>query len=81
MDHSSPLTRALKGVALALVVVFFMFPIVWIFLMSFQTNETILQIPPSIVFKPPLSNYRALISCKLARVPPGRSTSRSCTTF
>ncbi len=65
MDHSTPLTRTLKGIALALVVIFFMFPIVWIFLMSFQTNETILQIPPSIVFKPTLSNYAALISGKL----------------
>ncbi len=65
MDHSSPLTRVLKGIALTLVVLFFMFPIVWIFLMSFQTNETILSIPPSIVFKPTLSNYTALISGKL----------------
>ena len=65
MDHSSRLTRTLKGFALALIVIFFMFPIVWIFLMSFQTNETILQIPPSIVFKPTLSNYSALISGKL----------------
>ena len=65
MDHASPLTRTLKGIALALVVIFFMFPIVWIFLMSFQTNETILQIPPSVFFKPTLSNYTALISGKL----------------
>ena len=42
-----------------------MFPIVWIFLMSFQTNETILRIPPSIVFTPTLDNYAALITGKL----------------
>lgn len=65
MDHSTPLARTLKGIALALVVIFFMFPIVWIFLMSFQTNETILAIPPSVVFRPTLSNYAALISGKL----------------
>ena len=65
MDHMSPLERVLRGVALALVVVFFMFPIFWIFLMSFQTNETILRIPPSIVFEPTLSNYRALITGRL----------------
>jgi len=42
-----------------------MFPIFWIFLMSFQTNETILQIPPSLAFTPTLSNYAALITGKL----------------
>ena len=68
MDHSSSLERILRGTALALVVTFFMFPIVWIFLMSFQTNETILRIPPSLFFSPTLSNYEALISGKLATV-------------
>jgi multiple sugar transport system permease protein len=33
--------------------------------MSFQTNETILRIPPSVVFEPTLDNYRALITGKL----------------
>jgi multiple sugar transport system permease protein len=65
MDHSTPLSRFLRGIALAIVVIFFMFPIVWIFLMSFQTNETILRIPPSLFFSPTLSNYQALISGKL----------------
>lgn len=46
METTSPVERLLRGVALTLVVVFFMFPIVWIFLMSFQTNETILRIFP-----------------------------------
>ena len=65
MDHTSALERVLRGIALTLVVLFFMFPIVWIFLMSFQTNETILRIPPSLFFSPNLSNYKALISGKL----------------
>jgi multiple sugar transport system permease protein len=65
MDHMSPLERILRGIALVLVVVFFMFPIFWIVLMSFQTNETILRIPPSIVFEPTLSNYQALITGRL----------------
>lgn len=65
METMSPLERALRGLALTLVVVFFMFPIFWIFLMSFQTNETILAIPPSLVFSPTLSNYAALITGKL----------------
>ncbi|MEQ1951865.1 carbohydrate ABC transporter permease [Mesorhizobium sp. CN2-181] len=65
MEHTSTLERVLRGVALALVVIFFMFPLFWIFLMSFQTNETILRIPPSVVFEPTLSNYAALISGRL----------------
>ena len=65
MHTTSPLEKSLRGIALSLVVIFFMFPILWIFLMSFQTNETILQIPPSLVFKPTLSNYVALITGKL----------------
>ncbi|CAN5432859.1 carbohydrate ABC transporter permease [soil metagenome] len=65
MEHSSTTERVLRGIALTLVVVFFMFPILWIFLMSFQTNETILRIPPQLIFKPTLSNYTALITGKL----------------
>jgi multiple sugar transport system permease protein len=65
MDHTSTLERVLRGIALTLVVVFFMFPLVWIVLMSFQTNETILRMPPSIVFEPTLDNYRALITGRL----------------
>lgn len=65
MEHTSPLERLLRGIALTLVVLFFMFPIFWIFLMSFQTNETILRIPPSVVFDPTLDNYKALITGKL----------------
>lgn len=65
MDHSSPIERVLRGIAITLVILFFMFPIVWIALMSFQTNETILRVPPSIVFEPTLTNYAALITGKL----------------
>jgi multiple sugar transport system permease protein len=65
MDHTSTLERVLKGALLAVVVVFFMFPIFWILLMSFQTNETILRIPPSMFFTPTLDNYRGLITGEL----------------
>lgn len=65
MDHSSLAGRIFRAVALALVLVFFMFPIVWIFMMSFQTNEQILRIPPRILFEPTLANYQALISGQL----------------
>lgn len=59
------LARLLRGLALAVILIFFLFPIVWIVLMSFQTNETILRIPPSVLFTPTLQNYTALISGKL----------------
>lgn len=62
METVNPVERVLRGVAITLVILFFMFPILWIFLMSFQTNETILRVPPSIVFEPTLMNYKALIT-------------------
>jgi multiple sugar transport system permease protein len=65
METTSPIERILRGIALTLVVIFFMFPILWIFMMSFQTNETILSIPPKVVFSPTLENYQALITGKL----------------
>jgi multiple sugar transport system permease protein len=65
MDDTSLFERVFRGVALTLVLLFFLFPIFWIFLMSFQTNEDILRIPPSLVFSPTLSNYASLISGEL----------------
>jgi multiple sugar transport system permease protein len=62
MDHTSPFERVVRGLLLTIVVIFFMFPIFWIFLMSFQTNESILRIPPSILFTPTIDNYVALIT-------------------
>jgi multiple sugar transport system permease protein len=65
MDHTSNLERIIRGGLIGLILIFFLFPIFWIVLMSFQTNETILRIPPSIVFEPTLSNYSALITGQL----------------
>ncbi|MBK8769329.1 MAG: carbohydrate ABC transporter permease [Rhizobiales bacterium] len=62
MDHTSTLEKLIRGVLITLVVIFFMFPIVWIVLMSFQTNESILRIPPSVVFTPTFENYIALVT-------------------
>ena len=62
---SDQVFRVLRGVALTLVVVFFLFPIAWILLMSFETNEQILQIPPTLAVRPTLANYAALLSGKL----------------
>ncbi len=56
------LSRIFRALAVALVLVFFLFPIFWILLMSFQTNEEILRLPPSLAFRPTLANYTALIS-------------------
>ena len=65
MDHTSTFEKILRGVLITLVLVFFLFPIVWIFLMSLQTNETILRIPPSLAFTPIIDNYTALITGQL----------------
>ena len=65
MNHQSALERILRGSALTLVIIFFMFPIFWIVLMSLQTNETILRSPPSMAFEPTLSNYAAIIAGRL----------------
>lgn len=65
MEHTSLLERILRGAALTAIVVFFMFPIFWILLMSFQTNATILSDPPTLAFTPTLSNYAALITGEL----------------
>ncbi len=65
MDHTSSFEKILRAALITLVLVFFLFPIFWIFLMSFQTNETILRIPPSVVFTPIFDNYTALITGEL----------------
>ena len=65
MESTSLIERILRGIAITAVILFFMFPIFWIFLMSLQTNETILRVPPSMVFEPTLQNYRALITGQL----------------
>lgn len=59
------ISKIARGAILTVIVTFFLFPIFWIFLMSFQTNETILRIPPSLFFEPTLDNYRVLLSGRL----------------
>ncbi|MGF1608329.1 MAG: carbohydrate ABC transporter permease [Kiloniellales bacterium] len=65
MRRSPTLVRLLRNVALTLICLFFLFPIFWVVLMSFQTNEDILRVPPSLFFGPTLDNYRALIAGEL----------------
>lgn len=57
--------KYVRGLLLTLVGLFFLFPIFWVFLMSFMTNEDILRTPPSPFFEPTLANYVALISGEL----------------
>ncbi len=65
MTEATLWSRLLRPVLLTLVALFFLFPIFWVFLMSFQTNEQILRIPPSLFFSPTLDNYWGLVSGKL----------------
>jgi multiple sugar transport system permease protein len=65
MYRTTTLGRIVRGTLLTLVVLFFLFPIFWIFLMSFQTNPQILRMPPSLFFTPTLENYVALLSGRL----------------
>ncbi|HEX7390180.1 MAG TPA: carbohydrate ABC transporter permease [Acidiphilium sp.] len=58
----NPVLKALRVIARIVIVLFFMFPIFWIVLMSFQTNAQILTLPPSLIFKPSLANYVTLIT-------------------
>jgi len=65
MEQQNRILGLLRGVALAVVGVFFLFPIFWVLLMSFQTNQQILRIPPSLLFTPTLENFAAIIRGKL----------------
>ena len=55
------LASAARALALAAAALFFLFPIFWILLMSFQTNADILRIPPRLFFTPTLENYAAIL--------------------
>src|SRR6202171_6053653 len=56
------LQRVIRGALLTLVVLFFLFPMFSVLLMSFHTKRDILRTPPSLFFTPTISNYVALIS-------------------
>src|SRR5262249_30294099 len=65
MRRNGTAAGLLRALALVLVGVFFLFPIFWVLLMSFQTNQDILRIPPSPFFTPTLENFFAIISGRL----------------
>ncbi len=63
---NSQVFRALRIVLMVAVGIFFLFPLLWVILMSFMTNIDILRSPPSPFFAPTLRNYTALISGHLS---------------
>ncbi len=65
MQRSDLLPRVLRGVALAIVLVFFLFPIIWIVQMSFHSNDSILSATPRPFAPLTLANYTTLFSGKL----------------
>ena len=58
----STLASAGRAIALTVVTLFFLFPVFWVLVMSFQTNADILRVPPSILFTPTLDNYKAIFT-------------------
>ncbi len=63
--NSAFLLRTGRIAALTAVGLFFLFPFVWVLLMSFMTNQDILRATPSLVFSPTLDNYTSLIAGEL----------------
>ena len=59
------LAAVARALALCACVLFFLFPIFWVLLMSFQTNTDILRSPPSLFFTPTLDNYTAIFAGKM----------------
>ena len=57
MEHASAFERSLRALALVLIVLFFLFPIFWILLMSFQPNRRFCAFHRA--FFAPTSNYQA----------------------
>jgi len=47
----------LKGLAVAIILVFFLFPLYWVITTSFKSPNDILSWPPKFLFKPTLANY------------------------
>lgn len=62
---SPVILRTGRNVALVAVALFFLFPFVWVLLMSFMTNQDILRSTPNLAFTPTLDNYGSLIKGEL----------------
>jgi ABC-type glycerol-3-phosphate transport system permease component len=60
-------SKAALYAVLALFLVFFLFPIVWLLLSSIKTHYQTLVIPPKILFKPTFAAYRKIITGGMLR--------------
>ena len=56
----------LKILAYIAIIMFFLFPIAWIFNMSFMTNDEILRKVPVLFYEPTLKNYIGLWEGEIA---------------
>jgi multiple sugar transport system permease protein len=63
--NTALLARIARATALTAIGLFFLFPFVWVLLMSFMTNQDILRSTPSLAFDPTLDNYVSLIKGEL----------------
>jgi len=62
MKNRKRLKTALFDLIIALALVFFLFPIFWIFFTSIKTRAQAFAFPPLWIFKPTLHNYEAVFS-------------------
>jgi multiple sugar transport system permease protein len=58
----NPVSKAVLYLILVVFLVFFLFPIVWLFISSIKTHYQTLVIPPKMLFKPTVAAYRKLIT-------------------
>ena len=59
MKEKKPTLIVIYLLMLALAI-YILFPIAWILLMSFKTEQDVIAVPPKIIFTPTLNNYLAL---------------------
>ncbi|RIV18848.1 carbohydrate ABC transporter permease [Alicyclobacillaceae bacterium I2511] len=57
MVRQSKYVRLVRYIVLLFTVIFSLFPIIWILMMSFQNQKDIISVPPKLLFIPTLTNY------------------------
>lgn len=63
-DPKRVLLRAVFWVVLVLLILYFLFPPIWLLLNSFKTQNQQFALPPKIIFRPTLANYRDVFGSK-----------------
>ncbi|TDD58720.1 carbohydrate ABC transporter permease [Kribbella antibiotica] len=58
----TPSMKALRGLAITVVALFFSLPIVWMFAAAFKTNVQVTDPSIGLIFKPTLDNFKAVIA-------------------